>query len=223
MRALPTNALMRPAIYGMIQQYSFGQSLEVDDFHLVAILALDHPDWRMILEGEIVGGMVDADPVYNPRGANNKRAIYLFRPNGDGVPINLEVCLAGGITRGHKVQAFRSAVAPSIQRWKDRQFQAKGGRGASMSCPINGSPIRWNSCEVHHRDPGFAQILNDYLDERGNDLDQISIRESGPTSFCLASRALATDWAVYHDSRADLQLLSVDGHRQVTKERKTVK
>ena len=213
---------LKQFVAGLISGYGFGQFVNREDYVFLVHLFGHHPNWRDKFDG---GGLraveVKANPTFNPRGMNGHRTLFLHRADGTSVPASWQACIYPPNPAEDAKKAFRCEIDGSIIRFKQREFDARGGRTATWGCPITGAPISWNSCEVDHLPPWeFAAILRSFLEEWGLRLEAIKARSTSPGVYCLESRALAQEWVMQHDSLAKLQVLSTDGHRKVTRERK---
>jgi hypothetical protein len=206
---------------GMVHGYNFDQILNEYDQNAMLHLLCNHPEVFRKLEGGLNAFVVRANPKFNPRGLNRHRTVYVRHHDGSEDHFSVDTCIDGKFTVADIRQAFRREVESSVIGWKSRQFDDKGGRAASLSCPITGAPMTWNSCEVDHLPPWeFATLLKTFLEAQRIPLESVEITSRGPGDSGLKSRALAADWKMFHDTNATYRLLSVDGHRKLTAQRK---
>jgi len=108
--------------------------------------------------------------------------------------------------------AARSAVAAQIHSFRDKALQ-KG-----CSCPVTGTLLVRGSVAVDHAPPNtFDSLLFQFCQERGINPLQVTVGSAGGVMAVLTDLDLRADWQTFHQSRAELRLLSKLGNLQLQK------
>lgn len=138
----------------------------------------------------------------------------IVRTDGSRIDFSYHRCY--GTDKPDIHQAARYAVNESIKSFRDKKRLPDG----KFLCELTGAIERY--ADVDHHPLGFLQILNDWKKERGlTDADIATKEPPDGIGIMFADDALASDFRQYHDTRAELHILSVVAHQEVTQRKKT--
>lgn len=112
-------------------------------------------------------------------------------------------------------QAFRMAI--SGQTYEHLESLIKEADGRQVICEVTGKPFRpeiAKSCEVDHEEPEFDIIFWSFIGKRSLDINSIELmRDNG---FWLSDKQLEKDFQDFHRGKANLRVISKEGHRVKT-------
>ena len=180
---------------------------------LFAYLKKYHPNGEQILS-ECVG----VKSIYAARNPEEKRGICFFVEHRTG-KTNFGITKVGQPSpMAQLTQAARKATRGSQEAFKKKFFAAN----PEPICPVTGEPMVFAEAHVDHVSPQFKEILDGFLKQEGIDkedpLKNIELERTG--SGKNLPEPLLTRFREFHDSRAMLQVVSKNGHRSLTSERR---
>jgi hypothetical protein len=108
-------------------------------------------------------------------------------------------------------RALRLIVRPATHQYKVMYFQDS----PTMMCEVTGKEINWYNSDVDHTPPNtFQKIFDDFINEHKIDLDAVQYK-SGPkiVGHQLCNTDVRDRWFTFHNDRAKLRVLSVEGNR----------
>ena len=115
-------------------------------------------------------------------------------------------------------QACRREIVAQKLSARDHAFAG----AVEIPCPVTGELFSREACEVDHEPPWtFAAILSAFITERSIDRTAVRyVRGDGVMENIFADRSLADDFASFHQARAALRVVSVNGHKELTRRRR---
>jgi len=137
------------------------------------------------------------------------QGFYVDRIDGTSTDFSYKQCIRP-FTHASKAKfAFRRAIDDQVLAVKYAAFAT----GNTITCPETGEPITWETAHVDHAAPWtFAVLLTEYCELRGIDLNAIELFESKSGIGKLLPPAIEADWAIWHDQRATLRVISAEAN-----------
>ena len=128
------------------------------------------------------------------------------RLDGTRTDISYKECLTPSKPSFWFSQSCRTAVVDQIQAAKQLAFST----APEIACPVHGTPITWESCQVHHEAPWeFEAIVAAFLAARAISPDTVEYAGGdNVTASSFVDAALAQDFADFHRARAVLRVVS---------------
>lgn len=106
-----------------------------------------------------------------------------------------------------KRQAFRNAVKPQIDMYRELHFEMEDAE----ECEISGQGLTVDNVHVDHIEKPFAKLVKDFLEEKGITFDDITIENRE-----IADEYLRGEWETYHYDNAVVAVKSVHKHMRET-------
>jgi hypothetical protein len=102
---------------------------------------------------------------------------------------------------------MRQAVLDQKFAKRDAEF-AKG----DVRCPVTGDLLTTETAHVHHSDPEFVELADDFAEMMGG-YDRIEVSAGdGAIGRRLASAELTAQWQQYHRETANLVVVSAQAN-----------
>jgi hypothetical protein len=134
---------------------------------------------------------------------------FIERTDGTWIDYSYKQCIRPQTNATKAKFAFRRAIDAQVIVVKRAAFALTD----TVTCPITGEPITWETAHVDHEPPRtFAALLAEYCAERAIDLDTIDLYESKSGIGKLLPPAIAQDWAAWHQERARLRVISAEAN-----------
>jgi hypothetical protein len=155
--------------------------------------------------------------------AGNDRGFSVVARNSDGHPreFSFKEALRGTEkTHNSKVStAFRSAVDAQIVSWKAANYRS------GLVCPVLGMPMLVGAVHVDHCPPfTFAELVKGFLEEQGLKVEDLLVEDyfdpQRRVHYWRLSEPVLGAWQQYHLQNMRLQVLSVEGHRELERRRR---
>lgn len=193
----------------ILRSYTAPARLEGDDAAVMSDLLLRHPR----AEDKIGVGIAaiwirrfqrhDAGRVFSANG------FFVERIDGTFADFSYKQCIRAQTNATKAKFAFRRAINEQVIAIKKAAFATH----AQVLCPVLCEPITWDTAHVDHEPPlTFAALLMDYCAERDIDLDTIELYEPKDGIGKLLPPNIETDWAAWHQERAQLRVISAEAN-----------
>ena len=148
----------------------------------------------------------------------NAKTPVVHRIDGTSVDFSYRNCLQPKTDLGKFSEACRFAVKDQIFEWK---MQHVGGK-TDWFCPITNKQHPVSQMEVDHKSPlTFNTIVHDFISRHFIDISAVEYDVSGnKNGNHFADEFLRNSWIRFHDRYATLWLISKEGHKQITNQRR---
>jgi hypothetical protein len=193
-RKLDLEAHVKAILHGS----TFGR-LASDDEAFIADLLTNHPSAEVKIGPGVKSIRIGSNGF-------NGRGFFVERIDGTETDFSYKQCIHP-FTYASKVKfAFRRAIDEQTIAVKALAFP---NRMMTIPCPITGELITWNDAHVDHEPPlTFASLLQQYLEERNWECDDIPLVEPRGGVGKILPDDIALDWAWWHQQRARLRVIS---------------
>jgi hypothetical protein len=207
-----TKQAVQDAIKTMLADYAVGSILRPEDEALMLDVLQHHPHAR-----EKIGVGIKRLRIGEPPGFPGQRCFWIERIDGSRIDFSYRQCLQPASPWIDLTQAMRLAIAPQIVERKARVF----GSREVVQCPITDVRCTWEEMHVDHRPPlTFARLMQDFLLSEGLGPEQIVLEESPDgIGSILANADWSQEWQTYHAMFADLWVISIAAHVDLTRRR----
>jgi hypothetical protein len=111
------------------------------------------------------------------------------------------------VHRGNVIGALRHAIAPQIREFRKSVFLKPTD---TIVCPITGEKIHQGLAHIDHKGKEFRELLKEFLSNEGI-ADESNVSMAG---YNISDSDLVDRWKNYHLQHAELQALSIDGHKK---------
>ena len=204
----------------VISKYGNYKRFSLEDLQFVVnVLSLSKDGCHEKIGGGVVAGWIEPNERYNPSGLGVNRTIHLKRRDGITVDVSWIQAISPPTPEAEAKRAMRMDVDNAILAWKESQFLMKGDEEGCLMCPVMGVPVDPLSSEVHHASPSFKDLVSDFIRAHApGGLASIETESVGnlKTGVTIKDPFIRGLWINYHNSNAKLQILSKEGHRQIT-------
>jgi len=104
-------------------------------------------------------------------------------------------------------KAMRFIIMPQILEFKKKTFN----EFPAFECPITKEIVTFDNCHIDHFKPTFDEIVGDFINENGiSDLRAVLAPNRDNQTICeVSDKELSDKFYKYHESRANLRVLSV--------------
>jgi len=183
------NAAKRHA-KSLLDKYNYGDSIKDDDAaFLKAAIALRGKDKLMEKAG------VGVESIFIDRNRGGDKAFYIRRIDGSECDFSYIKCFA----RPSALSDFSAACRNAI---KEDKADLKAGMG-------------FDCCDVHHKDIGFKEIVQAFIEARHIDITTIEfLTGDGVEGRYFADARLAADFRAFHSKWATMEVLSKSDHKR---------
>jgi uncharacterized protein DUF3223 len=207
-----TKKALQDFIKGILYRVPVGSRLCPADELVMLDLLTRHPHATEKIGGGIAKIRVVWNPLY-PR----QRSFWLERHDGTSTDFSYLQCIFPSTHWQDLTWAFRAAIAEQILERKQRVF---GGR-TIYRCPITTQRCSWDDVHVDHRPPlTFARLVKDFLHAHAlNPADIVLTDGDGNIGSTIVDAQLVRAWQDYHRMFADLWVISIQAHVDVTRAR----
>jgi hypothetical protein len=209
-REYKTKTAAQEAIREVLYRYEPGEVVTLpDDQEFLADLILNHPN-----PGSKIGVGIDRFEVRDNWGTHG---FWIIRTDGTETDFSFVKCLHAP-TRQQTVRvALRRAVMDLMI-----QFREAALRDGPAVCPITGDPIDDFNAHVDHYDPTFYELADAYVAERGGyDAFRVLDTADGVFGRRLADSLAEAAWQTYHETHANLRLVSKKANLSLLRRRST--
>lgn len=180
--------------------------LSSEHFAFMCDLLLGHPNAKQKIGVGLKHMWIQTNPPYPTRG------FWFGRVDGTKGNFSFRNCVMPPPTSKQKLKrALRLIVRSVTYQRKVMFFQNSPVR----VCEVTGKEINWHNSDVDHAPPNtFQKIFDDFIYERQINMDLIQYRSgSKVVGYQLCDKAIRDDWFRFHNNRAILRVLSVEGNR----------
>lgn len=207
-RFFPTQKDLASHVSGLLRSTPAQTRLEGDDADLMMDLLSRHPSADIKIGSGVLA-------IWVKRNSPFGKGFYVERNDGTFVDFSYKQCLRP-FTHASKAKfAFRRAIDGQVLAVKSSVFYRPD---ASVTCPVTGEPITWETAHVDHIPPfTFAALLAEYCEARNIDLDTIELYESRTGIGKLLPPAIEADWATWHEARALLRVISAEANMRLVR------
>lgn len=176
-----------------------GEALSGVDRDVMFSVLLRHPRIVEKLQ-ECIDIVVDRETTYGGR-------CFWIVGRDERVDFSYRQCLSPVTAFGKFVAACRNEIEDDVQDFKRVAFFD------GIRCPVNGRVLSWDDCDVDHAPPRiFSVLVRGFIEDHAIDVASVRLLDRGIGSV-IADSHLAHAWREYHNSRADLRLLSAEANR----------
>lgn len=181
----------------VLYRYAIGDRVVGADADFLADLLQLHPEAEQKIGCGVSWFSVEQN--------DGSRGFWLTRTDGTRTDWSFLACLTPPTPAAEAKAAFRSAVRPQIEAFRDA-FKLRGGHRV---CPVSGEDITLENLHVDH-EPPFEELLDCFLRERGLGLTNVRVKPTadGSTVTELADDILRAQWAEFHSRNARLRAVS---------------
>lgn len=147
------------------------------------------------------------------------QCFWIVRVDGTETDISYRECLSPTSHAQRFANACRAAVEPSTMAFKQRHFDSLSGQ--PYYCPLTGELLRFVGSHVDHIPPQtFSAILATFITRFDINVDAVVIDGrgiDGSIQDTLRDSVLEQQWIDYHDSVANLRVVSRAGNLSLAK------
>jgi Protein of unknown function (DUF3223) len=212
MQVFRSKQAVTEAIKTMLAGYAVGAIVRPEDESVILDLLQFHPHAQ-----EKIGVGIKRLRVEVPPGYPGQRCFWIERLDGSRIDFSYRQCLQPASPWVDLTQAMRLAIAPQIVERKTRVFGAR----TVVQCPVTDVRCTWEQMHVDHRPPlTFARLMQDFLLSEGLGPEQIDLDEAAAgIGSVLANAEWSQEWQDYHALFADLWVISIAAHVELTRTR----
>lgn len=195
-------------VKALLRAYRAPVRLAGADAGLMADLLERHPSAERKIGVGVAGILILSNGKFG-------QGFYVERIDGTREDFSYKQCIRP-LTHASKCKfAFRRAIDDQVLAVKAAVFHRDD---LALPCPITGEPMVWETAHVDHEPPRtFAALLEQYMRSRGVTFDAIALEEApGGIGKILPAR-LARDWAVWHEERAVLRVISAEANLRLVR------
>jgi hypothetical protein len=181
----------------VLQSSQIGKALSGSELQLIQDLLVQHPAAEEKLSG---GCKAIVTRINKLEGMPAQRGFWIVRDDNTEIDFSIHVPFKSTEVQRKKDQlhwAAREAVRPSVQAFKQKNFQ----RNKTVQCAISGVAVTWTEAQVHHAPPWpFIRIVTEWLTQK----------KVTPVVIDLGiTKALEDkdEFIKFHDARAVLQIV----------------
>lgn len=138
-------------------------------------------------------------------GGNHTVVVYADRE----IDFSWLKCCRGFSAEEAATGAMRKAVAAQVSRYKHGRFSDV----SSVSCPVSGERLEFDTCQVDHWPKLFCDIRDEFLAKEGVSLAEVSVVGDPKGGSAMSDVAQETRWAEYHKEQATYRLVSPAANR----------
>ena len=179
------------------------------DLELVSKLALNHPDYMYELNRGTDMSSPYIGPATNPYSSRpqNDYAVYFPNSNGDDWNPSVKYLID---PNSNKYEVFNSAARGTINK-QIINYRNSNDPLTCASCGVQGTRF-----EIHHIKP-FKSLIEGWIKDEGiTDVSHVAIDWNVYPYFL--DEYYYRSWNNYHDELAELQVLCVPCHGEITNE-----
>lgn len=183
-------------VQSILYSYVSGRSLSKLDETFILSLLEYHPN-----KDEKIG--IGVERIEVRKNPPKHKGFWIIRKDGTQIDFSYLVCINGSSTDGDIRQVARNEVKPFVLQFKQEFFQ----NNCVRVCPITGEEISFTNSHVHHSERSFDELFIEFFGKI--DLEKIGVVDSFTINKLFADRSLAKEWHDFHNTNADLQVVSV--------------
>jgi len=192
-----------------------GKRVSPDDFAFLVALFRYHDEWH---EKAYPG--VEAISTQTNEYGNKKRGFILIHSDGTppvdiSYPYAIKLIPTGTTLTPQRLLDYKAAARTAVQD------QVRDFRDSALSmvsnCPINNNRLMRGNCDVHYPAPDtFERLLFDFTLQQNIKPLTVTVDSCGAVAT-FHDKLLSDAWSAYHSQHANLQLVSTDGRRSLSK------
>ncbi|CAM4395165.1 DCL family protein [Pseudoalteromonas maricaloris] len=141
---------------------------------------------------------------------HKNKCLFIIRKDNTKVSISWRHCVKPHTKKMVVSYAFRRAVKDTVIAFKNKAIS----NGAT--CPKLGINLTFYNSHVSYKPPSFDCILSNFLKEHGLSYDSVELIDPDSNDSDqrgkLANHVIMDSWQKYHNSKANFELLSVEGN-----------
>ncbi len=205
-----TKADMKAHVRNIIDTNGVGHIKDVESFNFLLEFFKYHPGYI-----EKRGcGIESVEIRKNLEWGHNE--FWIVRVDGTSTDISLNMCLRmkHPTLEQYVRSCCREAVFIDIKNFKIKHFYDK----ETSICPITNKTYSIKESHVHHNEPwSFDRIFKMWWEKKKDciTLDDIGGCGDGDVVKKFVKTELSDNFRRFHNSKSDLQVLSVEGHRKI--------
>lgn len=212
MQMFPTKQAITDAIRTMLATYEPDTIVRPADEAVLLDLLAHHPRAYEKIGVGIKRIRVRVNPT-----SPTTRMFWLERLDGTAEDFSYIKCLRPVSLWERVTRALRLAISPQIVERKTRVF---GGRDR-IQCPVTDQRCAWEEMHVDHRPPlTFVRLAEDFLIKEWLFPHQVALAPAPDgIGYVLADVELCQRWQDWHAAVADLWVISIAAHVELTRQR----
>lgn len=197
----------REILYG----YPNGATLGAEDFRFMLDLLGHHEDAEQKIGCGVECMFVAQNVVYPTKG------FYLRRVDGTETDFSFNTCMTQSTHEKDCRKAARVAIVDSIMRCKNEFFAGN----QNPVCEVTGETLTVATCHVDHKPPmTFQALWKEFLEVMDVEADSLGLIKHGDGQIFeqFSSAEFRRLWVEFHDSRANLRVISIKANLSLPKE-----
>jgi hypothetical protein len=199
-----TKKELQEHIRNIVKSYKNREKINNQHFIFMLELLKNHPHYQTKIGCGVQAMYIAQNPVYR-----QNRTFYLVRFDNSETDFSWTECLKPTSKRQKIMHAFRVLVKHYILEFKDN-FLKQYGDGAI--CEITGESISFNDCHVDHKSPKTFEVLFEtFIEKNDINLETIDLKnEQADNKYQdeIVDESLASLWIKYHNTHAELRVIS---------------
>src|SRR6266849_745967 len=198
-----TKDAIHERVRSILYAYSTGVQVDGEDSALLLELLHNHPNAI-----EKIGCGVEAFEIRQE--SSISRCFYLLRSDGSTVNFSYDKLLSPPTRLAAFKDVCRGLIHRQIFRFKFMHFREHAREDSRVQCPITHKWVMSEETDVDHAPPNtFAKLVTDFIDQNEIDVENAKFQVAGKAiDKTFTDTALAENWVKYHDTRADLRVIS---------------
>lgn len=218
-KTFKTKAKLRDYIRKIRDRYLEKQRLGEGDFAFMLDLLQRHEKPDIKIGCGVSHMYVKTNSVFR-----RNREFWLVRVDGSETDFSFESCLTHKTKLQKFKEACRTAISSTIQSFKKDFFDCAD---VSLFCPITGELMTLSgNSHVDHAPPNtFDKIIRDFIRIKDIDVNRVGLleEEDGRVRYEIEDKCLERDFIDFHNTRADLRVISKLANLSVVKQAKKEK
>lgn len=186
----------------ILWSYKDGDCLSANDFNFMSNIFQLHPNFVQKAGVGIKDILVKTNAIYS-----NVQEFWIIRIDATQTDISYLECLSPTSHKKRFYRACRVAIEPYTMRFKSDVFCNQ----EYVICPFTNEKLSFVGSHVDHVPPKtFSRLIDQFISEYAIDIDSTEIlgRDDGVVQDTFADVKLQLLWVDYHQTHADLRVIS---------------
>ena len=115
------------------------------------------------------------------------------------------------------MKAMRAEIADQVIEYKQRHFDLRN----FAECEESGKLVSFNECHVDHCGHGFDKLAEDFLKTQDVETKYLTGAMQADR-IKMSDKMVARNWRDYHRAKAKLKVVSIEAHKQLTRQRRDI-
>ena len=201
----------------ILSRYRDGETLDMFDTAFMTDLLRSHPEASQKFGCGLAVVFVAENPMYPGK---RNRGFWLRRIDGSTTDFSYRECINATSHDKKVLRAMRAAVEPDTLAFKQAAFD--NAPSGLLRCPDTDELLTFTTAHVDHKAPKTFDVLaREFLKQEGLDFSDIAIVESKDNEYqdYLVSNELKRRWVTFHNSHAELEIVSKTSNLSLRKRR----